>query len=74
MSNLVPAVIYFGISMLCIYFGAKGLKTRQLVFKMGTKDTGLENNKILIWMQIIGVFLLAASAFFFALMWLTMSE
>ncbi|MCB9771099.1 MAG: hypothetical protein H6754_00905 [Candidatus Omnitrophica bacterium] len=64
--KILPFILFFCAGVWCLYAAYRGLKTRTLIFKKGTKGTGLENNKILIWAQIIGTFALG-----FAILWNT---
>jgi hypothetical protein len=68
-SDLVPLILYSGIGIGCLFLALKGLKTRQLIFKRGTKGTGLENSVPLIWAQIIGTFILAVGMLAYALLY-----
>jgi hypothetical protein len=64
--DIILPVIYFCISLVCFFLGLKGLKTRTLIFKRGTKGTGLESNVSLIRAQIIAAFFLSVVMFVFS--------
>lgn len=65
----IPAVIYLVTGIWCFYLGQKGLKSMKLIFPKGTKGTPLENNKTLIWAQIIGAHLLGFCLLWYAAWW-----
>jgi hypothetical protein len=67
--DIILPVIYFCISLLSFFLGLKGLKTGTLIFKRGTKGTGLENNVSLIRAQIIATFFLSIVMFVFSVVY-----
>lgn len=54
---LLP-LLYFCIALWCFWLARRGYRSRELLFKRGTKGTNLANNTYLIWAQIIGIFIL----------------
>jgi hypothetical protein len=54
---LLP-LLYCCIALWCFWLARRGYRSRELLFKRGTKDTNLANNAYLIWAQIIGIFIL----------------
>jgi hypothetical protein len=69
--DIVLPILYFCISIWCFFLAMKGLKTRQLIFKRGTKGTGLKNSGFLMWTQIIGAFVLGIGLLVYALVYAT---
>jgi hypothetical protein len=67
--DIILPILYFFISIWCFFLATKGLKTRQLIFKRGTKGTGLENSTSLMWAQIIATFILGLGLLIYALMY-----
>ena len=55
---LILPTLSFCISIWCFFLAMRGLKTRKLIFKRGTKGTVLEYSASLMWMQIIGIFVI----------------
>ena len=66
---IVLPILSFGISLWCFFLATRGLKHRKLIFKRGTKGTGLENSVSLIWAQIIGTFILGIGMLVYALIY-----
>lgn len=66
--NLLPALMFLGISIWCFYLGIKGIKTGELIFKKGTKGTSLPHSKWMIKAQIIVVFVLGICLLCYALL------
>lgn len=60
MSNILPA-IYLSIGFWCLALAWRGFKGQSLIFKKGTKGTGLENNRFLIKVQIAGTLILGVA-------------
>ncbi len=55
---IVLPILSFCISVWCFFLVTRGLKTHKLIFKRGTKGTELEYSESLMWMQIIGTFII----------------
>ncbi len=68
-SDIGPLILYFCIGIWGLFLAFKGLKTRQLIFKRGTKGTDLKNSVPLIWAQIIGTLILAIGMLAYALIY-----
>ena len=67
--DIILPILYFCVSIWCFFLAMKGLKTRKLIFKRGTKGTGLGNSVSLIWAQIIGTFILGIGLLVYALVY-----
>jgi hypothetical protein len=67
--DIILPILYFCIGIGCFFLARRGLKTRELIFKRGTKGTGLENSAPLIWAQIIGAFILGIGMLAYALIY-----
>jgi hypothetical protein len=67
--DIILPILSFGISIWCFFLAMRGLKSRKLIFKRGTKGTGLENSASLVWTQIIGTFILGIGILVYALIY-----
>ena len=67
--DIILPILSFGISIWCFFLAMRGLKSRKLIFKRGTKGTGLENSASLVWAQIIGTFILGIGMLVYALIY-----
>ena len=68
---LLP-LLYFCIALGCFWLAQRGYRSRELLFKRGTKGTDLVNNSYLIWAQIIGVFSLGVAMLIYASRYLSL--
>jgi hypothetical protein len=68
-----PALLlYCCIALGCFWLARRGYRSRELLFKRGTKDTNLANNPYLIWAQIIALFSLGIAMFIYASRYLSL--
>ena len=67
--DIILPILSFGISIWCFFLAMRGLKSRKLIFKRGTKGTGLENSASLVSAQIIGTFILGIGMLVYALIY-----
>jgi hypothetical protein len=65
--GFILPTLYFCISIWCMFLARKGLKTGKLIFKKGTKGTGLENSEFLFKTQIVSTLILCVTLFVFGL-------
>jgi len=68
---LIP-LLYFCLAVWCLWMARRGYRTRELLFKRGTKGTDLANNPLLIWAQIIAVFSLGLGMLIYASVYLSL--
>ena len=70
--DLILPILDFCIGLWCLMKAKRGYKSRELMFKRGTKGTGLENSQFLIWAQIIAIFILGLGMFAYSLIYLSL--
>ena len=67
--DIALPILYLCIGAWCFVLARKGLKSRSLIFRKGTKGTRLEHSAALVWAQIIGTFVLGGGMLVYAVIY-----